>query len=120
MTEKEVSPRSVLEIHEELLQRVEAVDSRIRKLSAVTIVVAALLVAGVLVQLAMPYVSGVPIVTVNLADPALVAVETGVTLLGLIWLYVGVSNYRFVAGMAKSIKAARAREAELAKTMIRE
>jgi len=120
MKEEEVSPQTVLELREEVLQRVEAVDSRMRALSLVTIVVAALLVVGLAIQLALPFASSVPTVTVNLSDPVLVAVETGVTLLGLIWLYVGVSNYRFVASMAKSVKAARAREAELAKSMIGE
>lgn len=117
MTESEVSAKSVLEIHEEILQRVENVDAKIRTLSLVTMVVAALLVAGYLVQLALPYASGVSTVTVDLTNPSLMAVEVGTMLLALVWLYVGVSNYRFVAGMAKAIRIARAREAQLEKSV---
>jgi hypothetical protein len=113
MSESEPSPKSVLEIHEELLQRVEDADSKIKALAVLTVLVSALLLISYLSQIALPYASGVTTVTVNLLDPSLVALQIGLIVFTAAWLYVGLSNYRFVHRMAESIKAARAREKEL-------
>jgi len=118
MVEGEPQAKSVLEIHEEFLQRVEAGNVKIRTLSVVTIVVTVLLVISYLSQLALPYFYGVTTVTVNLTDPALVASEIVLTFLALVWLYVGVSDYRFVSGLNKAIRAARIQEKELEKRIL--
>jgi len=113
MSESERTPKSVLEIHEELLQRVEDADSKIRILAIFTILVSAVLLISYLYQIALPYASGVTTVTVNLLDPSLVALQLGLIVFTVVWLYVGLSNYRFVHRMAKSIEVVRAREREL-------
>lgn len=117
MDAEDVSPESVLELREEVLQRVEAVGNKIRRLSQITMVVATLLALGFVTQIALPYVGGSANQTVNLTDPALVGFEVLLTVLALVWLYVGVSDYRFVTGMGRSIKAARAREKELERSL---
>jgi hypothetical protein len=114
----EVSEKSVLEIHEEFLQRVEEGGAKIRVLSIVTIVVAALLAVSYISQIVLPYVGGGVSVTVSLTNPTLVAIEVLLTILALIWLYVGVTDYRFVSSLAKSIKTARMREKELERTLL--
>jgi len=113
MADKEVTAESVLEIHEELLQRVEDADSKIKVLAIATVVISAFLLISYVYQLVLPYAYGVTTVTVNLLDPTLVALQVVLILLTVVWLYVGLLNYRFVCRMAKSIKAARAREKEL-------
>ena len=118
MSEEEVSPRTVLELREEVLQRVEDVGARIKALSMVTVVVAALLVASYLYQIALPLASGETIVTVNLADPGLVAFEIALTALAAAWLYVGLADFLFVSRLGRSIRIARAKEKELEKAVI--
>jgi len=110
MTEKEPSEKSIIEIHEEFLQRVEAGSSKIRALSAVTIVVAGLLAVSYVYQVASAYLTPTTTVTVNLKDPVLVIFEVALTALALAWFYVGVRDYRFVSGLSKSISRARALE----------
>jgi protein-S-isoprenylcysteine O-methyltransferase Ste14 len=117
LTGEGASEESVLALREEVLQRVESVGNKIRRLSLITIFVAAALVLGFASQIALPYASGSPTRTVNLADPVLVGVEVLLTALALVWLYVGVSDYRFVSGLTKSIKEARARETDLEKSL---
>lgn len=113
MTNQEPAAKSVLEIHEEFLQRVEAGSARIRTLSLVTIFVAALLALSYVFEIATPYIYGTTTVSVNLTDPILVAFEVVLTILALIWLYVGISDYRFVSRLAKSISQARTLEKEI-------
>lgn len=110
LTEKEPTGESVLEIHEEFLKHVEAGSAKIKTLSMVTIVVAALLAASYVYEVALAYAGSQQQVTVNLRDPALVSVELVLTALALVWLYVGVNDYRFVARLSKSIAKARALE----------
>ncbi len=113
MSKEDVSPTSVLELREEVLQRVETVGSRIKTLSIVTMFVATALALGFVLQISLPYVGGSATQTVNLTDPALVALEVILTILALVWLYVGVSDYRFMARLSKSIQKARALEKEV-------
>lgn len=105
--------KSVIEIHEEFLRRVEDGSAKIRVLSVITIIVAALLAASYVLQIAIPYAGGGTTATVNLTDPALVALEVLLTLLALAWLYVGVSDYRFTSRLSRSISEARTREQEI-------
>ncbi len=101
---------SKVEIHEDFLQHVEDGSKKMRLLSAVTVIVAALLIISYLSQLALP-LAGTASVIVSLTDPTLVATEVAVLALALAWLYVGVSNYRFTANLSRRIAAARKAEA---------
>ena len=115
MADEKPTASSVLEFHEEFLQHVEAGSAKIKTLSAVTIFVSALLAASYLVEIASPYLFGLTSTTVNLRDPILVGFEVILTILALIWLYVGISDFRFVARLSKSIRRARALEKEIEK-----
>jgi len=107
---------STIELHEEFIQHIENGGGLIRTLSAVTVVVAALLAISYLSQLVLlPYVYGVKSQTVNLVDPALQATELLLTVLTLVWLYVGLRDYFFARRLAKQVKEIRAMEAEVAK-----
>ncbi|MDG6898917.1 MAG: hypothetical protein JRN24_04165 [Nitrososphaerota archaeon] len=119
MPEEEVSPQTVLELREEILQRVEDISGRVRALSVVTVVVAAFLVVSYVYQIALPFATGETSVTVNLGDPALVAFEVVLTALAAAWLYVGLADYLFVSRLRRSIRVARAKEEELEKAVLR-
>jgi hypothetical protein len=103
----------VLEIHEEFLQRVETGSAKIRTLSVITIAVSALLAVLYVYEVASPFLSGETVVMVNLRDPGLVTLELLLIVLALVWLYVGVRDYRYVARLARSIRQARALESAL-------
>lgn len=113
MKEEEVSPQTVLELREEVLQRVEMVGTRIRRLALVTVFVAGLLALSFAVQIALPYATGSTTATVNLMDPALVAFEAFLIGLSLVWLYVGLSDYRFVSRLTRSIRLVREKEVRI-------
>lgn len=105
------SPQAmVIEAHEEFIQHIEAGSAKIRVLSIITVVAAVALLASYLYQLSLPYLSGTQTVTVSLADPALQATELALVALMLVWLYVGVRDFRFTSKMANRIKEARAAE----------
>lgn len=116
MSEKE-EPQgaTALGLHEEFIQHVESAASKMRALSIITILVAFILVVLYALQLAFPSFSATPVVPVNLADPVLEALELLLLALTLVWLYVGVSDYRFTRRMTKLIKEARAAEREIEK-----
>lgn len=113
MADSDTTEKSILEIHEEFLEHVEAGSSKIRLLSVVTVVVAGLLAISYIYQVASAYFTATTSVTVNLRDPILVVFEMLLTVLALLWLYVGVRDYRFVSGLSKSIARARALEREI-------
>src|SRR5437879_11982674 len=113
--EEPTTASSVLEIHEEFLQHVEAGSAKIKTLSAVTIFVSALLAVSYFIEIASPYRFGLTTASVNLRDPILVGFEVILTILALTWLYVGISDFRFVARLSKSIRRARALEKEIEK-----
>ena len=109
---------SFLELREEVLQRVEAVGGKIKRLSQITIFVAAALALGFVTQIVLPYAGGSATQTVNLTDPVLVAVEVVLTALALVWLYVGVNDYLFTARISRLIRRARTLEKEIEKEVI--
>src|SRR2546428_8492102 len=86
--EEPTSASFVLEIREEFLQHVEAGSAKIKKLSAVTIFVSALLPVSSPVEIASPYLFRLTTATVHLRDPLLVGFEVILTIPALIWLYV--------------------------------
>ena len=102
----------IIGAHQELVSRIEQSTGRIRALSMVTILVAAILAASYLSQLALP-LTGTDTVTVHLSDPTNVALELVVLALALAWLYVGVSDYRFASRVRTQIGAARSKEKDI-------
>lgn len=114
MPEDERPGPSQVEIHEEFIQHVEDGSSKMRLLSAVSAVVAAILILSYISQLVIP-LTGTTTVTVNLVDPILIATEVGVLILAILWLYVGVRDYRFTTRLTKQIASARRAESEIVK-----
>ena len=110
MGEEDVSSESVLELREEVLQRVEKFGSRIKRLSVVTLFVSGLLSISYVVEIVYPYLGGPATETVNLKDPTLVALEAFLTVMALLWFYVGLSDCRFVARLSSLVVKARIRE----------
>ncbi len=78
-------------------------------------VVAFLLLASYFYQVVSPFTTGTTVVTVNLLDPTLVAIQAILILLAFAWLYVGVVNYLFASRLDRKIKQARAKEREIEK-----
>ena len=113
MGKEDMPPESFLELREEVLQRVEAVGGKIKRLSQITMFVATALALGFVTQIVIPYLGGNATQTVNLTDPILVTVEVVLTALALVWLYVGVSDYLFTTRLSKSIRRARVLEKEI-------
>jgi len=72
----------------------------------------AILAVSYVSQLALP-LRGTSTVTVHLSDPTNVASELVVLSLALVWLYVGVSDYRFSSRVRGRIEAARMKEKEI-------
>lgn len=113
MTEERPDQVKIIEAHQELVSHIEGGSSRMRALSLVTIVVAALLSSSYVVQLAIPLATGQTTVTVNLVDPANILVELVVLALALVWLYVGLRDYFFSTRMRRAIAEAREKERAL-------
>lgn len=115
MSSEEKSPQVlVLEAHEELVQHIENGAGKIKALSVITMVVAAVLALAYVLQLALP-LTGTTTQTVNLADPTLMTLEVGILILTLLWLYVGLKDYFFVTRLSGQITEIRAEEARLLK-----
>jgi len=102
----------IIDAHQELVRHIEQGAARMRVLSALTLIVAAVLAASYLSQLALP-LTGTTTVTVNLSDPYNIAVEFVVLALALVWLYVGVQDYRFSSRMKRDILEARLKEKQI-------
>lgn len=104
---------AVLDAHEEFVQHIESGQARIRVLSLVTIVVAFILLASYFDQVLTPFTTGTKVVTVNLLDPTLLALELILIAVTFAWLYVGVVNYLFASRLGRQIKEAHAKEKEI-------
>jgi len=104
---------AILDAHEEFVQHIESGQARIRVLSIITIMVAFLLLASYFDQVLTPFTTGTKVVTVNLLDPTLLALEVVLILVTFAWLYVGVANYLFASRLGRQIKEARAEEREI-------
>lgn len=115
MTEEESPTVKIIEAHEEFIQHIEVGTSKIKALSLITMVVAALLAVGFVTQLVLPFVAGEKVVEVNLADPLLVTFEIILLALALLWFYVGTRDYLFMRRLGKQIREARREEQELFK-----
>ena len=104
---------AILDAHEEFVQHIESGQARIRTLSIITIIVAFILLASYFDQVLTPFTTGTKVVTVNLLDPTLLALEVVLILVTFAWLYVGVVNYLFASRLGRQIKEARANEKEI-------
>ena len=109
--EKERAP-AIMDAHQDLVRHIEQSATRMRLLSAVTMVVGGVLAFAYITQLLLPLM-GTATVTVNLSDPANVAVELIVLGLALLWLFVGAQDLRFSWRMEREIGTARAKEKEI-------
>ena len=103
---------AIIEAHQELAARAERGASKVRALSAVTVVVSAILAGAYSLQLALP-LFGTRTVVVDLADPGAQAAELLVLALALLWLYVGARDLRFSTRIGKEIRDARRKEREI-------
>jgi hypothetical protein len=103
----------IIEAHEELIQRIESGQTRIRFLSVITVVVAFLLAASYFSQIVLPFLGGERYQTVDLLNPGLLVFEVALLALSAAWLYVGVLNYLFAARLGRQVKEIRAAEREL-------
>jgi type III secretory pathway component EscU len=103
----------IIEAHGSFVQHIEDGQARMKGLSIITIVVAFLLLASYFYQVLAPFTTGTTIVTVNLLDPTLLALEAILILVTFAWLYVGVVNYLFASRLGRRIKEARAKETEI-------
>jgi hypothetical protein len=112
MSDEREGGAEIIDAHQELVSRMEQSSGRIRGLSIITIVVAAVLAVSYVSQLALP-LAGTTTVTVHLTDPANVALELVVLVLALAWLYVGISDYRFSTRVRAQIASARLKEKEI-------
>ncbi len=115
MSEEKSPAVSVIEAHEEFIQHVETGSSKVRTLSAVTIVVAGILSLSYVYQLLLPYATGTTSVTVSLTDPLLQVTQVALLALTSLWLYVATRDYFFSKRMARAIREARALEKEIEK-----
>src|SRR5271157_6528542 len=108
---------SMIETHEEFIQHIEGGSSMMRTLSAITIVVSFVLLLAYISQLLLPYATGVTSQTVSLVDPTLQVTEVAVSVLALLWLYVGIRDLLFSRRMRRAIKEIRALERDIEKQM---
>jgi len=104
---------SMIETHEEFIQHIESGSSMMRTLSAITIAVSFVLLLAYVSQLLFPYATGVTTQSVNLVDPTLQATEIVVSVLALLWLYVGARDFFFTRRMGRAIKEIRILEKDI-------
>jgi uncharacterized membrane protein (DUF485 family) len=103
----------IIEAHGSFVQHIEQGSAKIKTLSMITIVVAFLLLAAYFYQVLTPFTTGTTVVTVNLLDPTLLALEAILIVVTFAWLYVGVVNYLFASRLGRQVKEARAKEKEI-------
>jgi type III secretory pathway component EscU len=103
----------IIEAHGSFVQHIEAGQGRMKALSVITIVVAFFLLTSYFYQVVTPFTTGTNVVTVNLLDPTLLALEAILIVVTFAWLYIGVVNYLFASRLGRQIKDARAKEKEI-------
>ncbi len=117
MSDKAEVDVALYQINDDFSEHIEKSSRRIRILSVITLVISVILLASYFSQIVYPFVTGQTIVSVNLVDPSLLALEVVLVLLTLAWMYVGAVNYLFSSRMAKAVKQAREQEHKI-ETMI--
>jgi len=105
----------MIETHEDFIQHIESGSSMMRALSAITIAVSLVLLLAYISQLLLPYVTGITTQSVNLVDPTLQMTEVVVSVLALLWLYVGIRDFLFTRRMGRAIREIRSLEKDIEK-----
>ncbi len=100
----------VMELNALFVERLENGVGRLKLLSAVTLVVAFLLLVSYASQVVLPFATGQTTVTVNLVDPSLLVFEGVLIALTLAWVYVGAVNFVWSRRLGGRIKKVRAEE----------
>jgi len=103
----------IIEAHGSFVQHIEVGSSKMKTLSIITIAVAFLLLASYFYQVITPFATGTTVVTVNLLDPSLLALEVVLIVVTFAWLYVGAVNYLFASRLGRQIREARAKEKDI-------
>lgn len=103
----------IIEAHGDFVKHIEDGQARMKALSLVTMIVAFILLASYFDQVLTPFTTGTKVVTVNLLDPTLLALEVVLIAVTFAWLYVGVVNYLFASRLGRQIKEARAKERQI-------
>ncbi len=100
----------LMELNELFVQRMEEGARRLRLLSVVTLIVAVLLLASYVSQVALPFLTGQTTATVNLLDPSLLVFEGLLMALTIAWIYVGAINFLWARRFGLRIAKVRAEE----------
>jgi ABC-type nickel/cobalt efflux system permease component RcnA len=110
-SESERGPE-IIDAYQDLVRHIEQGATRMRVLSTLTSIVAAVLAVAYVSQLILP-LTGTTTVSVNLTDPFNVATELAVFALAFVWLYVGIQDFRFSSKMRREILEARSKEQQV-------
>jgi uncharacterized membrane protein len=112
MSEEKSPVFTMIEAHEEWLQRMDSTASRTRRLSVITVIAAGWLTLAYAVQLVL-LLTGETAVSVQVSSPILAAYQGILLILVVLWLYTGLDYYRFTSRLKKQVARARDEEAEL-------
>lgn len=105
----------IMELNELFVQRLEDGTRRLKILSAVTLIVAFLLLVSYASQVVLPFATGETTVTVNLLDPSLLIFEALLIALTVAWVYVGAVNLLWARRLGSRISKVRAEEDKILK-----
>jgi len=115
MSEDKDPSVSIIELQEEFVQHVERGGRKITLLALIAVISGAYFALNYFLQLVvLPYGLGIKSQTVNLVDPALVAVGTVSLVISLLWLYAGLRDLMFGRRLEKRIRELRKLQAQVA------
>lgn len=107
---------SMVELQEEFIQHMERGGRKITILAVIATVAGAYFGVNYFLQLVVfPYGLGIRTQTVNLVDPALMAVGAVSLAISLLWFYAGLRDIVFARKMARQIREIRGLQLQLAK-----
>jgi hypothetical protein len=107
---------SIIELQEEFVQHMERGGRKIMVLALIAVVSGAYFALNYFLQLVvLPYGLGITSQTVDLVDPALVAVGTVSLVISLLWLYAGLRDLMFGRRLGKRIKELRELQAQVSR-----
>ncbi|HYA56697.1 MAG TPA: hypothetical protein VED22_07885 [Nitrososphaerales archaeon] len=115
MSEDKDPSVSIIELQEEFIQHMERGGRKIRLLALIAIIAGAYFALNYFFQLVvLPYGLGITSETVNLVDPALVALGVVSLVVSLLWFYAGVRDLVFERRLAKRIREVRELQSQVA------
>jgi len=115
MSEDKDPSVSIIELQEEFIQHMERGGRKIRLLALIAIIAGAYFALNYFFQLVvLPYGLGITSETVNLVDPALVALGAVGLVVSLLWFYAGVRDLVFERRLAKRIREVRELQSQVA------